>query len=287
MVRVIWVVLALLMIPAAAGAADLVRDRIYPAPQTPLSLDGLIDSARLESVRTDDGLTLQGVMVEGRSDRPVLLVFHGNASSASGVATWLRPVLDQGYGLVAAEYRGYSANPGTPSEDGLARDADAWMARTRLMAGDRPVWIVGHSLGGGVAMGLETRTDADLIVTIGTFTRLRDMVSGMARAVVPDAYRNLDRARTVRIPWFIVHGTADDTVPSRQGEQLHGAASEAQRNGASLVILNDGHRPEGETIARILEAIRQRAADGPPSPTLLPSEVKVVPFGQSRPLPAS
>lgn len=285
MVRVIWVVLALLLIPAVAGAADLVRDRVYPAPQTPLSLEGLIDGARLESVRTEDGLTLQGVIVEGRVDRPVLLVLHGNASSASGVAAWLRPVLDRGYGLVAAEYRGYSANPGTPGEEGLAGDADAWMARAREMAGDRPVWIVGHSLGGGVAMGLESRTDADLIITIGTFTRLRDMVSGLARAVVPDAYRNLDRARTVRIPWFIIHGAADDTVPATQGEQLHIAAGAAQRRGASIVILNAGHRPDGETVARILEAIRARPADGPPPPALLPSEVKVIPFGQSRPLP--
>lgn len=285
MVRVICVVLALLLIPAVAGAVDPVRDRIYPAPQTPLGLDGLIDGARLESVRTADGLTLQGITVEGRADRPVVLVLHGNASSASGVAAWLRPVLDQGYGLVAAEYRGYSANPGTPGEEGLARDADAWMARTRQMAGNRPVWIVGHSLGGGVAMGLEARTDADLIVTIGTFTRLRDMVSGLARAVVPDAYRNLDRARTVRIPWFIVHGTADDTVPVRQGEQLHIAASEARRQGASLVIVNAGHRPEGETVASVFEAIRTRSFDSPPSPTHLPVDVKVIPFGQNRPLP--
>lgn len=273
------------LIFAGTACADPVTDRIYPAPQIPLTTEGL-PSSQLISVRTQDGLTLSGIVTPGRPDRPVLLVLHGNASSARTVTDWFAPVIAAGYGVVAADYRGYSGNPGEPSEAGLASDADAFMVRARALAGDRPVWIVGHSLGGGAAMALAERSPPDVLVTIGTFTRLRDMVSGLARAVVPDAYRNLDRAKTVGAPWFIVHGLADDVVPASHGQTLHSLASEARRTGASFPIVGAGHRPEGEAVLAILEAIRTRAAGAPPSPDALPDAVKVIPFGQSTPLPA-
>lgn len=285
--RLFLLLLAVGTIHASAVRADPVTDRIYPAPQTPLTTEGLPASSELISVRTEDGLNLRGIVTPGRFDRPVLLVLHGNASSARTVTDWLAPVIGAGYGVVAADYRGYSSNPGRPSEAGLAADADAFMAHARALAGDRPVWIVGHSLGGGVAMALAERSPPDVLVTIGTFTRLRDMVSGLARAVVPDAYRNLDRAKTVSAPWFLVHGLADGVVPASHGQTLHSLASEADRTGASFPIVGAGHRPDGEAVLAILEAIRVRGPDAPPSPLGLPDSVRVIPFGQSTPLPAT
>lgn len=286
MVRVLAALCALMLAsaPLAAEAADPVTDGIYPAPRAPLSLDALVPGASLDRVETADGLTLQGVTVPGRADRPLLLMFHGNGSSASDAVEWLRPALDSGFGMVAAEYRGYSANPGRPNEAGLAKDADAWMARARTLAAGRPIWIVGHSLGGGVALSLADRAEAEVVVTIGTFTRLRDMVDGLIRAIVPDAYRNLDRARTIRPPWFIVHGLADDVVPASHGQRLHAIAGESGRTGASLILETADHHPDGATIAALLEAIRTRPEGGLPSADALPAGVLIIPFGQTRPL---
>ena len=141
-------------------------------------------------------------------------------------------------------------------------------------------------LGGGVAMALADRDAPDVLVTIGTFTRLRDMVSGLARAMAPDAYRNLDRAKTITAPWFLVHGFADDVVPAAHGQALHAIAGEAGRSGASFAIVGGGHRPNGATLLRILEAIRTREPGGAPSTGAVPDSVKVIPFGQTTPLPA-
>lgn len=285
--RLFILLVALGLLSAGTACADPITDRIYPAPRTPLTTEGLQASSQVISVRTQDGLALNGIVTPGRPDRPVLLILHGNASSARTVTEWFAPVIDAGYGVVAADYRGYSGNPGEPSEAGLAADADAFMAHARTLAGDRPVWIIGHSLGGGAAMALAERSPPDVLVTIGTFTRLRDMVSGLARAVVPDAYRNLDRAKTVSAPWFLVHGLADDVVPAAHGQTLHALASEAGRTGASFPIVGAGHRPDGEGILAILEAVRTRAPGAAPSPDALPDSVKVIPFGQSTPLPAN
>jgi hypothetical protein len=284
--RLFILLFAASLIFTGTACADPVTDRIYPAPQTPLTTEGL-PSSRLITVRTRDGLELSGIATPGRADRPVLLVLHGNGSSARTATEWFAPLISAGYGVVAADYRGYSGNPGEPSEAGLAADADAFMAHARTLAGDRPVWIVGHSLGGGAAMALAERDRPDVLVTIGTFTRLRDMVSGLARAAVPDAYRNLDRAKTVSAPWYLVHGLADDVVPASHGQTLHSLAGAAGRTGASFPIVGAGHQPDGDAILAILEAIRTRAPGAPPSPAALPDAIKVIPFGQSTPLPAN
>lgn len=269
---------------AAVAFANPVTRAIYPAPQTPLSLDGLPPSARFVDVTTADGLALKGIVTRAQTGKPLLLVFHGNASSAAGATAWFRPLIDKGYGVLAAEYRGYSGMPGRPDEAGLGKDADAFAALARTEASGAPIWLVGHSLGGGVALNLATRARFDLIVTIGTFTRIRDMTPGLARAFVPDAYRNEANVTKLEDPYLLVHGTADDVVPAGMGNALHRAASTARRTGASVVLIGEAHRPDAAKLLAAFDAAQGWRATGMWDAARLPRDVKLIPFGQGAPL---
>lgn len=134
---------------ATQACADPVSRAIYPAPDAKLSLAGLPAASRFLDVTTEDGLTLRGIHAEGGADKPVLLFFHGNASSAETSIRWLAPLHADGYTILAAAYRGYSGNPGSPGEAGLLSDGRAFVAAARRLAGTRQIWVVGHSLGGG------------------------------------------------------------------------------------------------------------------------------------------
>ncbi|HEY0412077.1 MAG TPA: alpha/beta fold hydrolase [Allosphingosinicella sp.] len=260
------------------------RERIYPAPTAPLSVAGLPAGAALVRVRTGDGLDLAGVEVPAREGMPTLLVFHGNGSGASGTMAWFAPLVARGYGVVAAEYRGYSGNPGEPDEAGLFADAEAFYAFAKLRAGSGPVWVVGHSLGAGVAFGLARREHLGALVTIGAFTRLRAMAPKIARAFVPDAYDNLAAVPQLDEPWFLIHGTADATVPWQEGETLHKAAGAAGKKGASFVLLNAGHKPDGALLAAVVDAVGAYLKTGEFPAAALPATIKLIPFGQSKPL---
>lgn len=272
---------ALLAGPSSAGPLD---GRIYPAPRAPLSLQGLPAEARLVEVTTTDGLMLKGLAVPARAAMPTLLVFHGNGSSAATTIDWLRPLIAAGYGVVAAEYRGYSANPGHPDEAGLARDADAFLALARAQAAVAPVWLVGHSLGGAVALNLARRARPAAIITIGAFTRLRDAAPSIARGLLSDAYRNIDAIPALDVPFFLIHGTADDTVPIAQGAALHDAAGATHNSGASFVLMESGHRPDAVLLVPIFATIGHAVAGNALTADGLPASVKLVPFGQRRPL---
>jgi fermentation-respiration switch protein FrsA (DUF1100 family) len=272
-----------LMLAASPANAGSISDRIYPAPKTPLTLSGLDPAAVIITATTADGLILKGIAVPARG-KPMLVVFHGNGSSAADAVRWFAPMIAAGYGVVAAEYRGYSANPGRPDEAGLAADADAFFALARARANGAPIWVVGHSLGGGVALGLSRRRKLDAVITIGAFTRLRAAAPAIARAFLPDAYRNLDAMPALDEPYFLIHGTADGTVPAKEGEALHSAAGRAKKDGASFVILGGDHHPPGEILAAIFRVIATRLAGGGYDPAPLPGEIKLIPFGQSKPL---
>lgn len=267
----------MLLALAASASAGPVGDRIYPAPQAPLTLDGTPSGTRFVDVTTADGLSLRGLHVPpSRADRPLLLVFHGNASSAGTVMRWLDPVVGAGYGILAAEYRGYNGGPGKPSGSRLAMDAKAFLAEARRLAAGRPVWVVGHSLGGGVALDLSRSEKLDRLVTIGAFTALKEMTSGIARSLVPDDYRNIDSVRSLDEPYALVHGLRDQVVPWQMGQELHKAASLADRRGQSYILKEEGHQPEARTLLTILDDLH---AAKPARDSDL-AGIKIVTFGR-------
>ncbi|KQM63271.1 alpha/beta hydrolase [Sphingomonas sp. Leaf17] len=267
---------ALMAVTPATGQS--IHDRIYQPPSAPLTTAGLPATATIDQVSTVDGLLLKGVEVPPKGDAPVLLIFHGNAGSAARSVDWFAPLVAKGYGIVAAEYRGYSANPGRPDEKGLAADADAFYARARALAGGRKVIVIGHSLGGGVAFGLSTRQTLDALVTIGTFTRLRAMAPRIARAFISDRYENAVAVRALDEPYYLIHGTADDTVPAQFGNELHNAAVKAGKPGASYVLTGQSHTPEATVLMPVIESIVARLRTPPAVGPALPDTVKVYPF---------
>jgi fermentation-respiration switch protein FrsA (DUF1100 family) len=189
----------------------------------------------------------------------LLLLLHGNGSSAATALAWLAPLQADGFGIFSAEYRGYSGMPGKPSEAGLVADAQAFLAAARREAGSRPVWVVGHSLGGGVALALSRREKLDAVITIGTFTRLRDMAPAVARAFVPNEYRNVEAVRALSAPLFIVHGAADDVVPVTHGKVLFDSATDKQ--GGGFVLRGAGHQPAAADLRPVFAAIAASLAD--------------------------
>ena len=270
-------VIGALLLPAPASAQ--IHERIYPAPTAPLDLAGLPTGAVIDTVRTADGLTLKGLEIAPRDGKPTLLMFHGNGSSAATSMRWLAPLLTEGYGLVAAEYREYSGNPGRASEAGLAADADAFFARARVVSGGGKLIVVGHSLGGGVAFGLARRQKLDALVTIGTFTDLRTMAPAAARWMISDRYDNAGAIVTLDEPCYLVHGTADQVVPYAHGQALRAAGSKARKDGALFTVGGAGHGPDGAVLAMILRAVAAKTQGGGVIKVQLPPGVQLTPFG--------
>lgn len=117
------------------------RAMLYPVPpvrRTAPDAGGLpLPEAEEHVLTTADGERVIAWHVPARPGRPVILYFPGNADFLAGRVSRFRAMTSDGTGLVALSYRGYAGSSGTPSEQGLLKDAQAayaFAAATRRIA---------------------------------------------------------------------------------------------------------------------------------------------------------
>src|SRR5687768_3178017 len=107
----------------------LQRQLIYfpDTRQVPPAAD-VIAGARDVTLHTKDGLDLSAWFVpadEAVDTGMAVLFAPGNGGSREGRATVAEALSERGFAVLLMDYRGYGGNLGSPSEDGLAADADA------------------------------------------------------------------------------------------------------------------------------------------------------------------
>lgn len=185
---------------------------------------------------TEDGLTLLAWwQPPAREDAPVLVLFHGNAGHLGYRVGKVRDFMEAGWGVLLPAYRGYSGNPGRPTETGLYADGRAaldWLAG-RGVASERLV-VYGESLGSGVAVKMASERRVGALALEAPFTSLAALAAHHypifpARRLVRDRYDSGARIGEVRAPVLVIHGERDTIVPADFGRALLDAANEPKK----------------------------------------------------------
>jgi fermentation-respiration switch protein FrsA (DUF1100 family) len=241
----IWTVFLVAIALAAILTLFFVFQRsLMYMPTTDLSLLAEeVPAAEAVEVETADGLRLGGTFVPAAGQRtadapkaPTMLLFNGNAANRATRAPLARRMSDAGLNALLFDYRGYGGNPGSPTEDGLARDARAALEylRGREDVDPQRIVVFGESLGSGVAVELAVAERPAALVLRSPFTSMVDA----ARFHYPwlpvglllrDRYPSLERIDRLACPLLVIAGAADGIVPPGQSEQLYEAAPQPKR----------------------------------------------------------
>ncbi len=192
----------------------------------------VIEGGRDVTLETSDGLSLGAWFVP--ADEPsiglTVLVANGNAGNRSLRAPLARALSEEGFAVLLFDYRGYGGNPGSPSEEGLARDARAayWFLVDQGIPDERLLYF-GESLGAAVMAELATEHPPAGLVLRSPFVDLAAVGRVHypflpVRALLRDRYPVVDHIRDVKVPITVVYGTRDGIVPPEQSRAVAKAA---------------------------------------------------------------
>lgn len=184
-------------------------------------------------LRTRDGIDLNACYFTCPASRKAIVLFHGNAEDIGTSSKEIQFYLRLGVNLLALDYRGYGKSRGMPSEDGLYLDADV---AYRYLVEEchiqpRDIILLGHSLGGVVAIDLASRRKCGGLIVESSLTKAREMAPRILGFPLPGyvprtRFDSLSKISRVHTSTLIVHGTKDRLTPFSMGERLFWKAPE-------------------------------------------------------------
>lgn len=268
--RPLLVLLALVVAVAVVVVGSLMafqRQLIYfPDSAGVPPADEVIPGARDVTLSTEDGLALGAWFVPARGpDRGVaVLVAPGNGGNRRNRAGLAVELARRGLAVLLLDYRGYDGNPGSPSEDGLAKDAEAAVEALAGLGypGERTLYF-GESLGTGVVARLASRHPPAGMLLRSPFPELTDVGTHHypwlpVRLLLRDRFPVVDHVRRLEVPVLVVYGDSDSVVPPALSREV---AARTRQLVGEVALPGAGHNDGVMFGSRMADLVARLADD--------------------------
>jgi pimeloyl-ACP methyl ester carboxylesterase len=180
---------------------------------------------------TKDNVKLQAWYRKPPKDK--LAVFlHGNGGNLENRVKHLKELIDLDYGFIIPAWRGFGKSEGKPTKEGLYLDAEAAIdfLKTQGYSTENTL-IIGESLGTGIATEMALKYKFKDLFLITPYTSIAGRASELcpfffAEYLTKDNFEVLSKINKIKIPLFIIHGTADKVVPYQHSEEIFAKAND-------------------------------------------------------------
>lgn len=210
-----------------------------------------VPEMQVVNLQTEDGLNLKAWYRESKSPPlPTIIFFHGNAGNIGNRSFLVKPFLNEGFGVLLVTYRGYSGNPGSPSEEGFYKDArSAIQFLLNKKIPEKSLVLYGESIGGAVATKMGTEYYFGALILQSPFSSLAEIGQYHypffpVKWVIKDQFNSHQIAHQIKSPTLVLYGESDDIIPPKDSLKLY-SAIEAQKQlyGFPHIGHNDGFNP--------------------------------------------
>ena len=221
-----------------------------PSPQDFESCEKFTEAEKINHLGTR-------MYVKLYDNRPTVVMYHGNAGSACDRYFYADLLTEANYGYIIVEYAGFSNDTQRPTHKLLKRDVENVISY--LKEKDiSDVFIIGRSIGTGVATYHTLLAQPNKLLLISPFTNLSDTAGIQywyypTSILVDNAFDNVENLKNYSGKVTIIHGTADKIIPYKLAEDLFQSLSGEK----DIVPIDGGNHHNLFTFNETHEAINK------------------------------
>jgi len=222
---------------ASCGYLYFFQRSILYLPDTHLELPEKynLPEAKAIKIKTIDNVELTGWYIEPKQNKPILVYFHGNRLNLAKRANKFKDFANAGFGLLAISYRGFGDSGGSPSEDGLYKDARAainYLESKGIKA--KGLVLYGESLGSGVAVQMALENDFRAIILEAPYDSIGARAAELypifpVQAILKDKFNSIEKIGKIHTPLLVFHSKDDDVMPINHAIKLFEAGAEPKK----------------------------------------------------------
>ena len=220
-------------------------------------------------IQTVDEETVYAWLLEHPEPRGEVLFFHGNGGNLSLWLDFLLNLYHHSLTVFALDYRGYGKSTGSPTEEGLYHDAEAFLRHfwNKVHHPNQKVIYWGRSLGGSVAAFATTVRKPDAMILEASFPSKYSLLNHYPvlkilgvlsefRFPTAEFLENLSR------PILVIHGEQDRIVPLKQGQLLFDRLQTEKYFHTIPAGHNDLHQVDPDSYWKHINQLIDKIGDG-------------------------
>ena len=214
-------------------------DRFY---QPSKEMKPMISNYQEISIPVDeDVITAYHFKSKLKNPKANILFFHGAAGNVSTYTFMTDPLVENGFDVVAVDFRGYGKSTGKPTHTNVEQDAQLFF--DYLLKNDsfkNTKWIIyGASLGSQVAARIakDNMSKISGLVIDGGMSSFIDIASlfapqykDMISLMLANVYQAKEDVKSLKgLPKLFIYSKNDKTIPFEQGEEVFKNAAEPKQ----------------------------------------------------------
>jgi len=174
-----------------------------------------------------------------------IVLFHGNGGTALDREFYLEPLMKLGFRVILAEYPKYGGRPGKVGEKPFVADGLETVNLAYKQYGE-PLYLLGESLGCGVAAAIAKQTDVPIagIILITPWDTLAAVAKSLfpflpVKLVLTDKYDSIENLKKYPRKISVVAAERDEILPIKHAYNLYESLPEGKKK--MWVIKGAGH----------------------------------------------
>ncbi len=192
--------------------------------------------SNVEILRFDIGnkIIIGGFIFKINKNFPTILLFHGNGEIAIDYQSIAPLYFECGVNLAVVDFRGYGFSSGTPYFTSLITDSmpifEKFVEWIKINDFKLSIFVQGRSLGSVCAAEIGSKNPKELrgIIFESAFGSIFNMMTRLFRIESPnlnpevlEPFSNDFKAKFIRKPCLILHGTSDWIIPYYESKLLY------------------------------------------------------------------